>query len=59
MNHIDFRAYDTHEHGPTIEQRITEARVDLQLAQRIRDGLQKKQEAEAFEQAEKRFRRQS
>lgn len=59
MNHIDFRVYDTHEHGPTIEQRITEARVDLKLAQRIRDGLQKKQEAEAFEQAEKRFRRQS
>jgi hypothetical protein len=53
---IDFRAHDTREHGLTMTQRVTELCVDLKLAQRIRDGLQKKREDEAFAEAEKRMR---
>lgn len=54
---IDHREHDTHEHGLTLTQRVTEVTVDLQLAQRIRDGIKAKKEAEAFEEAERRMRR--
>jgi hypothetical protein len=53
---IDLREHDTHEHGLTMTQRVTELGVDLKLAQRIRDGLQKKREDEAFADAERRMR---
>lgn len=53
---IDFRDHDSREHGLTLTQRVTEARVDLRLAQRIRDGIRAKKEAEAFAEAEKRMR---
>jgi hypothetical protein len=53
---IDLRAHDTHEHGLTMTQRVMELGVDMQMAQRIRDGLQKKREDEAFAEAEKRMR---
>jgi hypothetical protein len=61
MNLIDFREHDSHEHGLTMTQRITEVTIDLQLAQRIRDGLRKQgliplTEAEAFAEADKRMR---
>ncbi len=61
--HIDFRDHDTHEHGLTLTERVTEACVDLQLAQRVRDEMRKQglrvplTEAEAFEVAERRMRR--
>jgi hypothetical protein len=53
---IDLREHDTHEHGLTMTQRVMELGVDLKLAQRIRDGIQKKREDEAFAEAEKRMR---
>lgn len=60
---IDFRAHDSHEHGLTLTERVTEVAVDLQLAQRVRDAMRAQgmrvpiTEAEAFEAAEKRMRR--
>lgn len=60
---IDFRAHDSHEHGLTLTERVTEVAVDLQLAQRVRDAMRKQgmrvplTEAEAFEAAEQRMRR--
>lgn len=62
MNTIDFREHDAHEHGLTLTQRVAEITVDLQLAQRIRDGLRKQglriplTDAEAFAVADKRMR---
>lgn len=60
---IDHRDHDTREHGPTLTERVTEARVDLQLAQRVRDSMRAQgmrvplTEAEAFAEAERRIRR--
>ena len=60
---IDFRAHDSHEHGLTLTERVTEVAVDLQLAQRVRDAMRKQgmrvplTEAEVFAEAEKRMRR--
>lgn len=53
---LDLRAHDAHEHGLTLTERVAEVAVDLQLAQRIRDALRDKREAEAFEAADKRMR---
>lgn len=59
---IDFRAHDSHEHGLTLTERVTEVAVDLQLAQRVRDAMRKQgmrvplTETEAFEAAERRLR---
>lgn len=36
---IDFRDHDSREHGLTLTERVTEACVDLQLAQRVRDSM--------------------
>jgi N-acetylmuramoyl-L-alanine amidase len=36
---IDLRAHDTHEHGLTMTQRVTELGVDLKLAQRFRESM--------------------
>jgi hypothetical protein len=42
----------------TQTQRVEAVCIDLKLAQRIRDGIQKKREDEAFAEAEKRMRAQ-
>lgn len=60
---IDFRAHDSHEHGLTLTERVTEVAIDLQLAQRVRDAMRKQgmrvplTEDEAFAEAEQRMRR--
>lgn len=59
---IDFRDHDQHQYGLTLRERVHEATVDLQLAQRVRDSMRKQgmrvplTEAEEFEQAEARMR---
>jgi N-acetylmuramoyl-L-alanine amidase len=59
---IDFRDHDSREQGLTLTQRVTEVTIDLQLAQRIRDGLRKQglrvplTEAEQFAEADARMR---
>jgi len=63
MKMIDFRAHDSHEHGLTLTERVTEVCVDMQLAQRVRDSMRAQgmrvplTEAEAFAEAERRIRR--
>lgn len=63
MSTIDFRAHDSHEHGLTLTERVTEVAVDLQLAQRVRDAMRKQgmrvplTDDEAFAEAEQRMRR--
>jgi len=58
---IDFRAHDSHEHGLTLTERVTEACVDLQLAQRVRDSMRSQgmrvplTEAEQFAEADRRM----
>lgn len=60
---LDFRAHDSHEHGLTLTERVTEVAVDLQLAQRVRDAMRKQgmrvplTEDEVFAEAEQRMRR--
>ena len=59
--HIDFRDHDTREHGLTLTERVTEACVDLQLAQRVRDSMRAQgmrvplTEAEQFAEADRRM----
>lgn len=58
---IDFRAHDSHEHGLTLTERVAEACVDLQLAQRVRDSMRAQgmrvplTEAEEFAEADRRM----
>lgn len=62
MNTIDFRTHDTHEHGLTLTERVHEATVDMNLAQRVRDAMRAQgmriplTEAEEFAEADARMR---
>lgn len=58
---IDFRAHDTREHGPSIDQRLKQPIFDLQHAQRIREKMRAQglrvplTEDEIFAEAERRM----
>ena len=60
---IDLREFDTHEHGPTLEQRLQQPVFDLQLAQKVREKMRSVglrvplTDAEEFAEADKRLRR--
>ena len=59
---IDLREFDTHEHGPTLEQRLQQPVFDLQLAQKVREKMRSVglrvplTDAEEFAEADKRLR---